>query len=82
MKLTSSEALLSEAEDCKLQKIVQMLLLSRLSLQKNRSLGQRLIQRNWMLILWRTLEKDNSTIVQLLYPLLCFVSAIVQEQQL
>jgi len=63
-----------------------MLLLSRLSLQKNRSLEQRLIQRNfwrhWMLILWRTFEKDNSTIVQPQSPLLCFVSAIVQEQQL
>jgi len=35
-----------------------------------------------MLILWRTLEKDNSTIVQPPSPLLCFVSAIVQEQQL
>jgi len=35
-----------------------------------------------MLILWRTLEKDNSTIVQPLSPLLYFVSAIVQEQQL
>ena len=35
-----------------------------------------------MLILWKTLEKDNSTIVQPLSPLLCFVSAIVQEQQL
>ena len=37
----------SEAEDGKLQKIVQMLLLSRLSVQKNRSPEQRLIQRNW-----------------------------------
>lgn len=35
-----------------------------------------------MLILWRTLEKDNSTTVQPLSPLLCFVSAIVHEQQL
>jgi len=35
----------SEAEDWKLQKIVQVLLLSRL--QKNMSLEQRLIQRNW-----------------------------------
>jgi len=35
-----------------------------------------------MLILWRALEKDNSTIVQQLSPLLCFVSVIVQEQQL
>jgi len=26
------------------------------------------------------LEKDNSTIVQPLSPLLCFVSSIVQEQ--
>ena len=39
-------------------------------------------RRNWMLILWRALEKDNSTIVQQLSPLLCFVSVIVQEQQL
>jgi len=36
----------SKAEDWKLQNIAQMLLLSRLSLQKNRSLVQRLIQRN------------------------------------
>jgi len=42
----------------------------------------RRIGRHWMLILWRTLEKDNSTIVQPLSPLIYFVSAIVQEQQL
>jgi len=62
-----------------------MLLLSRLSVQKNRSMEQRLIQRNWKTLdaySWRTLEKDNSTIVQSLSPLLCFVSAIVQEQHL
>jgi len=35
------------------------------------------IWRHWMLILWRTLEKDNSTIVLPLPPLLCFVSTIV-----
>jgi len=39
-------------------------------------------RRHWMLILWRTLEKENSTIVQPLSSLPCFVSAIVQEQQL
>jgi len=35
--------------------------------------------KHWMLILWRTLKKDNSTSVQ---PLHCSVSAIVQELQL
>ena len=51
--------------------------------RRNRSLKQRLIQRNLKSLdayPWRTLEKDNSTIVQPPSPLLCFVSAIVQEQ--
>jgi len=39
-------------------------------------------ERHWMLILWRTLEKDNSTKCTTISPLLCFVSAIVQELQL
>jgi len=46
---------------------------------------QRLIQRNLKSLdvyPWRALEKDNSTIVQPPSPLLCFVSVIVQEQQL
>ena len=38
--------------------------------------------KHWMLILWRTLKKDNSTSVQPLSPLHCSVSAIVQELQL
>ena len=62
------------------------MLLSRLSLQQNKKPGAKTnseeFWRHWMLILWRTLEKDNSTIVQPPSPLLWFVSAIVQEQQL
>jgi len=62
------------------------LLLSCLSLQKNKKPGATTnseeFWRHWMLTLWRTLEKDNSTIVQPPFPLLWFVSAIVQEQQL
>jgi len=53
--------------------------------RRNRNLKQRLIQRNLKSLNaypWRTLEKDNSTIVQPPSPLLCFVTAIVQEQQL
>jgi len=74
----------SEAGRLEASKVVQMLL-SRLSLQKNISLKQRLIQRNWNALDAYSLDnvgKDNTTSVQPLFPLLWFVSVIVQEQQL
>jgi len=86
-KLTSSEAPSTEVlpqklEDWKLQSLFKCYYHA-YHCRRNISLKQRLIQRNLKsLNAYSTLEKDNSTIVQLLSPLLWCVSAIVQEQQL
>ena len=92
-KLASSEAPSSEADairgsedhqklkDWKLQSLFKCYYHAH-HCRRNISLKQQIIQRNLKSLdayLWRTLEKDNSTIVQPLSPLPCFVSTIVQE---